>query len=249
VRERTAKHAKEKREEAEEAQVADTNQSAVEAWYIATILLGAGAERLEAQCKRRMIERVVRLTSLIIDKWTRRVHAINFQSLKEKLTEDPEILKNLSAGEGADDFDDAKKLVVGLVDMMEYVFVAEPFRRAVGTLCEEASDVVLAQSLANVTFNTEPERVIHGMWMADIDVAKGKELLIGSIKELPKALFLRVSLTTHLMRRVFWQHWKKDDRLALLDVAEESLKISGQIPEKAKYQRLIRSEESEDDDE
>lgn len=248
VREKTAKHAKQNRDEADEAGAAeiDADNAAIEAWYVATILLGAGAERLEAQCKRKLIDKVVRLTSLIIDKWTRRVHAIDFKSLKEKLTEDPEILR-LSSG-GGEDFDDAKKLVVGLVDMMEYVFIAEPFRRTVGALCEEAGDVVLAESLSNVTFSTEPERLIHGMWMADVDVPKGKDILIASIKNLPKALFLRVSLTTHLMRRVFWQHWKKENRLILLDVAEESLKISGQIPEKAKYQRLIRSGETDDEE-
>jgi ribonuclease BN (tRNA processing enzyme) len=49
---------------------------------------------------------------------------------------------------------------------------------------------------------------------------------------------------SHYISRVYWSHWHKDHRLALLDAAEEALKpIPAQI-DKPQIKRLIEREEA-----
>jgi hypothetical protein len=42
-----------------------------------------------------------------------------------------------------------------------------------------------------------------------------------------------------LMGRVYWKHWRKEDRLSLLNAANESLTGVGQRYKTAQLQRLI----------
>jgi hypothetical protein len=54
-------------------------------------------------------------------------------------------------------------------------------------------------------------------------------------------------LASHLVMRVYWRHWKKTNRLKLLDVAQESLKIIGMSYDKGAIKRLIESQNMTDE--
>lgn len=85
------------------------------------------------------------------------------------------------------------------------------------------------------------ERLIAKVWAAEIGAAKAKKDLLGCIRELPPVWFLRVMLSTHFLGRVFWDHWERSNRLALLDVAAETIKPLGRDIDKGKIKRVVET--------
>jgi|SRR5215217_5079180 hypothetical protein len=93
------------------------------------------------------------------------------------------------------------------------------------------------------------ESLVHGAWLADIEVGRGAGALNGAIRGLPATPFLRTALANHFLARVYWSHWKKEDRLALLDAAEEALRPFDVTLNKAELKRLIEQSARKEDDE
>lgn len=239
VRESAARRSKAALEDAEAEDRITVERSALFAWFTCINLLGSGAERLEAATKRELVAKVIRLSSLIVEDWTRVQQKIDFEALKEELLADEEFLRSLARSEKKNDVADAKRTIEGLVDALEFIFLGEPLRRIIGSLCEEARDNVLAESIANVVPDNQIDDLIHSIWLSDVDTPRGRAGLMKAIKQLPKARFLRVNLAQHLIERVYWKHWKKEDRLSLLDAADESLKVIGRQYDKSELKRLI----------
>jgi hypothetical protein len=227
-------HKEEKRRTAE--------QDAVEIWFVTVLLLGSGAERLEAETKRKLVAKTIRLSALILDHWTRESAAVDYGPLKIDLLEDEGLLRSLADSGSDADLADAKRTVDGLVDILEYSFVSQPFRALVQGLCEEARDSVLAESIINTNVEGLMENLIKSVWLSDLDTSEGVKGLNKALKALPAAKLLRMILASHLLTRVYWRHWDKDSRLRLLSVAQESLKAAGLQYDKAGIQRLIDRE-------
>ncbi len=204
-------------------------------WVIATVLLGSGAEHLDADVKRRLSGRVVTGASRLIDEWSRAQSEIDFDEIKRDLTTD-ESLSNLP---GPDDLNEKRRFIEGLLDLLEYSAMADPMRRVMNFMCEQARQRVLATSVASSIPDGPMEKIIHGTWLADIDVGRGKGPLKEAIRKLPRATFLRITLASHYLSRVYWNHWKKDDRLVLLDVADEVIKPIEVSINKAELKRLV----------
>ena len=127
-----------------------------------------------------------------------------------------------------------------MLDILEYTAMADPVRRVMNFMCEQARQRVLATSVAVTTFEGPMERIIHGTWLADIDASRGKAPLKQAIKELPRATFLRITLASHYVARVYWNHWRKDDRLILLDVAEDAIKPIEYSINKSELMRMVK---------
>jgi len=85
------------------------------------------------------------------------------------------------------------------------------------------------------------ESLIHSAWLADIESRRGKDLLVESIKALPATPFLRSTLAAHFVERVYWNHWRKEDRITLLNAAEECLKGFGGTLKKGELKRYIEN--------
>jgi nucleoside phosphorylase len=204
-------------------------------WAIAVVLLGSGAEHLDAQTKRALSTLIIQGAGPIVDEWTRSKLDIDFQGLKDELTSD-DMINDLP---GPLDIEEKRRFIVGLVDMIEYATLAGPLRRVVGFLCEQARHRVLATSVEKATSSGLFDRVLHGAWLADIDVAKGKEPLSAAMKALPMATFFRVTLASHYLSRVYWNHWKKDDRLFLLDAAEDAIRPLDVKIDRPQLKRMI----------
>lgn len=205
-------------------------------WVVATVLLGSGAEHLDAEVKRRLARAIVTGASRLIDEWSRAQLEIDFAAIKRELTTD-ETLKDLP---GPDDPDEKRRFIDGMLDILEYTAMADPVRRVMNFMCEQARQRVLATSVAVTTFEGPMERIIHGTWLADIDASRGKAPLKQAIKELPRATFLRITLASHYVARVYWNHWRKDDRLILLDVAEDAIKPIEYSINKSELMRMVK---------
>ena len=148
--------------------------------------------------KRQLAKLLVELSCQIMDVWTRAYAELDFDRLKEEVTK-PEMLDKFSEGRPNIERDETRRLILSLVDVLEFGILSHPFRRTSDWLCEQALDKVLAASVAKAKIDGELERVVYGMWFADIDGQMGKEGILGeAIKELPAAPFLRVNIATHL---------------------------------------------------
>jgi hypothetical protein len=206
---------------------------------ITAVLLGSGAEHLDGGTKRTLATMLLKAASLLADHWTRRHRAVDFDELKRDLTKDENLNAIIEAGDAPPDKEKLKKLIINVADVLEYWFVAEPFRQLIHHLCERARHRVLGISVQNAAVSEDIEKLMHGVWLTDIDSKRGQRILRDAIRDLPTAPFLRVTLATPFMTRVYWNHWKKEDRLTLLEAAEEALKPLALSLNKPRLQRLI----------
>jgi hypothetical protein len=249
VRESAAKHTQRAVEERskEMSDVELRLQNSIQAWATGTVLLGSGAEHLTAETKRALASLLIRLGSLVLDGWTRLQLEIDFSSLKSEVTSEDAI--KAAAGKDASEtrIKETERLISGVVDILEYAMLAEPIRRITHQLCEQARNRVLAVSVEAGEPQGIVERIIHSIWLADIDTQRGRDLLVGAIKDLPDAFFLRIALVTHFLVRVYWNHWKKEDRLALLDCAAQLLEPLNVQINKPELKRLIEQNTSPQD--
>lgn len=207
-------------------------------WAIATILLGSGAEHLEAATKRDLASSIIQGAATIIDEWSRAQKDIDFDALKQELTTD----ENLAELPGPDDLDEKRRFVNGVIDLLEYAAMADPLRRVIGFLCEQARHRVLAPSVVKADVAGVIERVIHGTWLADIDAGRGRGPLHDAIKSLPRATFFRIALAGHYLARVYWAHWRKEDRMVLLEAADATIQPLEVSIDKPKLKRLIEKQ-------
>ncbi|MGE0285234.1 MAG: hypothetical protein AB7I42_01240 [Bradyrhizobium sp.] len=239
--------ARQSQETAKEEERRSAEYDAFEIWYVTISLLGSGAERLEAGAKRSLIGKVLSLSSLILEDWTRESAGVDYKDIKQKILENKELVERLSKTQSTADIAEAKRTLDGLVDILEYSFLSQPFRTIVQGLCEEARDALLAESIINTKIEDPLERLLHSVWLSDLDTSEGVKELNATLKEMPTATMLRMMLASHLITRVYWRHWNKDHRLKLLNAAQESLKAAGLKYDKAGLKRLIDREVEKED--
>lgn len=208
-------------------------------WTVATVLLGAGAEHLEADDKRCLSTFLVTGAAAVIDEWCRLQLEIDFEAMKRALTAD-EALANMP---GPGELEEKRQFVSDVVDIIEYTSMAVPVQRVMHFLSEQARHRVLSPSVDKAEVEGVLEQVLRSTWLIDIDPEKGRKPLREAIKKLPSATFFRVIMVGHYMTRVYWSHWKKKDRLTLLDAAEEILQQLEIDIDKAKIKRLIEEDE------
>lgn len=215
---------------------------AIRAWIMGTILLGSGAEHLTAEVKERLVSLVLELGSAILDSWTRERAKIDFPALREDFLSDESVKSFLPEEEGTEKptFNETRRIMSLLVDALEFGLLSEPLRKMVSFVCEQARHRVLAPTVERVKPTDQMERVLHSAWLADIESNRGKRALRAAISDLPPAPFMRMTLAMHFLTRVYWNHWKTEDRLALLDAASEALKPINMKIDKDKLKSNLR---------
>ncbi len=219
-------------------------ESALQIWTVATVLIGSGAEHLDAATKRLLAGSIVDVGAAIIDKWTKLQRSIDFKDLKEKLLRD-DVIDSLPGG---DDQKRKKETVSALIDILEFAALGDPLRKVLGFLCEQARNRVLATSVENAQVTGNMEKLLHSVWLMDLDSQKGKKFLNETLRGFPSATFLRLTTVAHLMHRVYWSHWKTDERLTILDSAEKLLVASTFSIKKSEITRKIKILKSDGDD-
>jgi len=117
--------------------------------------------------------------------------------------------------------------------------MADPIRNVLGILCEQVRHKVLAPSVTNATAAGPVEAVMHGTWLADIDPGRGHSVLRDAIRALPRATFFRMTLASHYIARVYWSPRHKEDRMLLLQAAEEAIEPLEVQINKPELKRLI----------
>lgn len=206
------------------------------AWTRAVVLLGQGAEHLEAKEKRDLSAKVVDGAAVALDEWSRINLELDFGKMKEDLTTD----EALNAKEFPEDIADRRKFVESIIDVMEYAILAQPIRQIFGYLAEQARHPALYMSVDKSEVEGKLERLIKASWMVDLMPKNGKKFLKESMRDLPRASFLRYTIASHYLSRLFWAHWDKENRTVMLEAAQDVVKPLGVNIDKPKLERLIK---------
>jgi hypothetical protein len=98
IRNAASRRSQEKVEEHKPEEQCSAEFVAVEIWFVTVLLLGSGAERLEAESKRSLASKVIRLSALILDDWARQAAAVDYRKLKSELLEDAALLRTFEIG-------------------------------------------------------------------------------------------------------------------------------------------------------
>ncbi|HCW67162.1 hypothetical protein [Thalassospira lucentensis] len=215
---------------------------ALHVWIVSVVLLGSGAERVRADQKTKIVKDSLRLLSLIIHHWTSAVSAFDFPSMKERVVDHEayESMRELIIESGiASDEVEAKKFLFNLIDVVEISQLSEPFRRTVSMLCEQAGQSVLASTIESSEAGDFLSEILRCIWLADLSHSKGKSPLQDALTKVPREPFIATILAQHFLDRVYWSHWKKEQKLLMLDAAESVVKKINQSFDKSKLKRVI----------
>ena len=213
---------------------------------VGTLLVGYGAEHLDAGTKRQLIVLVAKNAAMLIDQWTEFNSKIDFGSMKSDLTSD-EFLDELMVKYPSDTKRERLKSTISdYVDMMKFFCVSDPFRKVVGGLGDHAKNPILGKSLLAAEVDDQFAELIRAIWLSDLELGYGEELLNEKTKTLPKISLLRICISEYLLKQVYWTHAKKDHRLKLLDIAETVLKKVALNFDSSKIKKAIKDEEKKD---
>lgn len=194
---------------------------ALKSFAVGVALLGAGSEDLDARSKEEIAGKLLQLSALIIHHWTSAYAVVNFSEIRDQILNSDELASIISKDGPLKNKSEGRHFLGSLIDILEFSFLGEPFRRVAGHLCGGAGHRVLGKIVARTEPRRVMERLLKGLWLSDIDSERGKKELDDVAKILPRHVFLRSIIGVHLMTRVYWDHWAKDDRLRLLDAAGE----------------------------
>lgn len=244
ISERVEKTAREARESAERDTVSyqvDDLDRLGRLSGIATLALGSGSEQLDRDPKRKLAKLIVQASSALIDGALRAFPMAEFSAYKETIKDDAEIRKMLKLPDGPLD-PKIREYVETLIDAYEFALLGIPMRAVFGQLGNLAGQQVLRSSVSSVSSDEVMEDLVARIWAAEINASNEKAALLAAIAALPLAPFLRHSLATYFVTRVFWNHWEKGNRLALLDAAEESLRPLSSGFDKGRLKRMVERE-------
>ena len=208
-------------------------------WTAGCVLLGAGAERIEAAPKRRLGGGIVSLGCRIAEVWTEECAAVNFGELREEIAESPTFhdrKKNMSDSEKAK----LERDVDHLMHVLEFSFVTRPFRVVLSALCGRAEGNILRKTVKNLKLTREFEKLVQSVWVCDLEADNARQLFKKSYGRIGKSRILMFVLAEHFISRVYWDKWRAVDRRAFLEVASEILKGLGERLDKGKMQRMIK---------
>lgn len=202
-------------------------ESALKLWYIGVIFLGASAEHVPGPVKQQLSGKVISLASSAAHYLTKQVMAVDVSHLKEMMASSEGGTARETNGDGAEKRSRSKRTISDVVDSMQHMLLTMPFCAMLDVLCEQARNRVLAGTIRKLELEGKVERVIHATWLTDFDVRRGIPVLNTNIKSLPRSCLLRMNLAHHLANRAYWTHSRKEDRLALLDIASKTLRPLG----------------------
>jgi hypothetical protein len=214
-------------------------------WQIGSVMLGLSAEQLMAATKQELASALISLGSQLVDFQARSRAKVNFIELRSDIMRSAEVDRFLSLFKEEPEKEEMRKLIDSMLDLFEFALLGQPFISTLNYLCEQSRHRVLATSVEKASVDGAQQEMMRSAWLADLDGRKGRATLMNCISTLPPAPFFRIVLASHFLNRVYWTQWKKEDREALLDAAQATVKALGIRVEKGKLMRLIGREDGE----
>ena len=210
---------------------------------VGTLLVGYGAEHLDAGTKRQLMVMVAKNAAILIDQWTDFNNKIDFGTVKTDLTSDKFLEEMMVKYPSDTTRESLKTTICDYVDLMKFLCVSDPFRKVMGGIGDHAKNPILGKSLKAAKVDEPFAELIRAIWLSDLELGYGEDLLNEKTKTLPKNSLLRICISEYLLKQVYWTHAKKNHRLKLLDIAEAILKKVSLNIDSSKIKKAIKEED------
>lgn len=202
--------------------------------------VGAGAERLDAQTKQTLISNLLKLSSVIVDGWTRDASKISVEMIADDLRQSSFYKKVVMSIESDSELQEFDKFVSYLSELIQFNIYQSPTGYVFHIFNEFGRHKVLAKSIVSAAVANGFEKILQGAWVADLSTSEGIKILRAAVKKSKPSDFFRMLLVNHLLVRVHWDHWDKNDRLKLLELASDVLKPTNLSIPKRKIKSLVK---------
>ena len=226
----------------EEEDVGKIKRRATFNYFLGCLCLGAGAERLNARTKQKLISKVLALGSLVVNGWTQDRAYISATEIEKELKASvshkrvvTELGDRLKTGE-------LERFVRRLSEVIEITLLQEPSRYVIGVMAQYARHSVLGQSVQAVgpaSLEDDYQRLLRGIWLTEVKTETGIRALRRAVRDAKPGNFLRVILVEHLLRGVRWDHWELSIRLRLIDLAYEIVRPTSLSFDKGRIERDV----------
>ena len=114
-------------------------------WSAGCVIMGAGAEQMEALPKRRLARGLISLGCRIAECATAEAAAVDYDDLKDEILIDPNFKKRKDQMSETE-WSDLMKDFEHLLHFLEFTFVTAPYRMVLAALCGQATGNVLRKS-------------------------------------------------------------------------------------------------------
>ena len=208
-------------------------------WAAGCVLLGAGAEQIEAHGKRRLARGLIALGCRVAEQWTSEEAAIDYVDLRKEILEEPEF-KDRKKKMQEDEWADLMRDFEHLMHLLEFSSVTGPYRTVLTGLCAQESGNVLRKSVKETTVGREFEELTRAVWACELEAERADQIFKSSLSRIGNSTILRFVLAEHFISRVYWTKWRQKDRNAFLEVATKILNGLDGEPDKGKMQRMIK---------
>lgn len=213
----------------------------LQTWNIAAILLGSGAEGIEGDRRKALVQEILTTADILLHHWTKDRFEQDYDLVRKSIIADVDFKKDV----GLESDKDFEALVSALTDFIQFFSISQPATSILSILLDQAQHLIIGNSVARAEPKSNIEGLIKGLWLSHIDRSAGSSLLNKSIKELPKAQFLRTVLAQMLIMRVKWNTFHGPLRHYLIDVAEDILKPLREGFDKGELRRLVQKLDDE----
>ena len=221
--------------------VDDIPRAAISAhWSAACVLLSSGAERIEAEPKRRLAKGLIALGCRIAESWTAERASVDFSKVRKAILDEEAFLER-KQHVSAEVWAKLRTDVDQFIHIWEFSFLTGPYRTVLSALCGQGQGNVLRRSVREVSLERRFEKLTQSVWVSELEPDKAKGAFKQWLKRIEGSIVLQFVLAEHFVDRVYWDKWKESDRKTFLDIASSVMEGLGEHLDKGKVERIIGS--------
>lgn len=187
-------------------------------------MIGAGAERLNSDCKREISKLLLQCSERFLDLWTRNRARLDFVEIRKELLSDKSV-KSMKKQLGSfDDEDlDVRQILSLFIDDQELRILSSPLATILHRIASYAGVRSLRPIVLKLKTDSALEEIIRGSWMMEIDPDAGRSLVKAAFQAFKGSPVARLTTANHLMWRIFWHHWQSASRRSFASAAKAIL--------------------------
>ncbi len=223
-----------------EEKVEDIPRKAISAhWFAACVLLGSGAERMEAVPKRRLARGLIGLGCRIAEYWTAERASVNFEEIRNAIFEE-DSFKERRKRVSKQVWKNLERDLNQFIHIWEYSYITGPYRTVLSSLCNQGQGNVLRKSVKELNLDRTFESLTQAIWVSEMEPEYARQGFRKWLRPITGSIVLQFVLVEHFIARVYWDKWRQADRAAFLEAASNVMEGLGEHLDKGRARRAIR---------
>ena len=191
---------------------------------VSCVALGAGAERLNAKIKKPMIDKTLALASNITNGWLTDHSNLSAASIASDIRQSVAYRDFIKSLDTEQDLSQINAFVDQISRILPMFILRRPITFVFHDLTEYARHKVLGKTISTCNKSDHISEIFRGVWLTEVLTDNGMNTLNNAFKGTKISHFLRFCVAQHLITRVRWDHYKKNERKAMLKLANRIIK-------------------------